>query len=66
YLTPAKRQRLSALHTRATLVRGLMSEVTLMVGQIGSRPGQQRRSKKASEAARDCRNKASSLTLLAA
>ncbi|MEQ2213599.1 hypothetical protein XENOCAPTIV_017620, partial [Xenoophorus captivus] len=25
YLNPAKRQRLSALHTRATLVRGLMS-----------------------------------------
>ncbi|MEQ2190236.1 hypothetical protein GOODEAATRI_033715, partial [Goodea atripinnis] len=50
YLTPAKRQRLSALHTRATLVRGLMSEVTLMVGQIGYRPGQQRSSKKASQA----------------
>ncbi|MEQ2177052.1 hypothetical protein GOODEAATRI_034539, partial [Goodea atripinnis] len=47
YLTPAKRQRLSALHTRATLVRGLMSEVTLMVGQIGSRPGQQPRRKNA-------------------
>ncbi|MEQ2177009.1 hypothetical protein GOODEAATRI_034146, partial [Goodea atripinnis] len=64
YLTPAKRQRLSALHTRATLVRALMSEVTLMVGQIGSRPGQRR--KKVSTAARDRRNKALSLTLLAA
>ncbi|MEQ2204475.1 hypothetical protein XENOCAPTIV_013660 [Xenoophorus captivus] len=66
YLTPAKRQRLFAQHTRATLVRGLMSEVTLMVGQIRSRPGQQRCSKKASRAAWDRRNKASSLTLLAA
>ncbi|MEQ2253408.1 hypothetical protein ILYODFUR_031786 [Ilyodon furcidens] len=41
YLTPAKRQRLPALHTRATIVRGLMNEVTLMVGQVRSRPGQQ-------------------------
>ncbi|MED6243782.1 hypothetical protein ATANTOWER_026837 [Ataeniobius toweri] len=40
YLTPAKRQRLSALRTRARLVRGLMSEVTLMVGHIRSRPRQ--------------------------
>ncbi|MEQ2190278.1 hypothetical protein GOODEAATRI_034154, partial [Goodea atripinnis] len=64
--TRTKRQRLSALHTRATLVRGLMSEVTLTVGQIGSIPGQQRRSKKSSQAARNRRNKASSLTLLAA
>ncbi|MED6234337.1 hypothetical protein ATANTOWER_027307, partial [Ataeniobius toweri] len=67
YLTPAKRQRLSALHTRATLVRGLMNEVTLMVGQVRSRHGQQQRGrKKASPAARDHHNKASSLTLLAA
>ncbi|MEQ2297025.1 hypothetical protein AMECASPLE_030506, partial [Ameca splendens] len=66
YLTPAKRQRLSALHTRATLVRGLMSEVTLMVGQIRSRLGQQQRRKKVSPATRDRRNKASSLTILAA
>ncbi|XP_047226048.1 uncharacterized protein LOC124871093 isoform X2 [Girardinichthys multiradiatus] len=66
YLTPAKRQRLSVLHTRATLVRGLMSEVTLMVGQIGSRPAHQRRRKKVSTAARIRRNKVSSLTLLAA
>ncbi|MEQ2173438.1 hypothetical protein GOODEAATRI_032141 [Goodea atripinnis] len=66
YLTPAKRQRLSALHTRATLVRGLMSEVTLMVGQIRSRLGQQQRRKKVSPAARDHRNKASSLTILVA
>ncbi|MED6266194.1 hypothetical protein CHARACLAT_033267, partial [Characodon lateralis] len=40
--------------------------VTLMVGQIRSRPGQQRRRKKVSTAARDRRNKTSSLTLLAA
>ncbi|MEQ2297243.1 hypothetical protein AMECASPLE_032795, partial [Ameca splendens] len=66
YLTLAKRQQLSALHTRATLVRGLMSEATLMVGQIRSRPGQQQRRKNVSPATRDRRNKASSLTLLAA
>ncbi|MEQ2216978.1 hypothetical protein XENOCAPTIV_027932, partial [Xenoophorus captivus] len=66
YLTPAKRQRLSALHTRATLVRALMSEVTLMVGQIRSRSTHQRRRKKVSTATRDRRNKTSSLTLLAA
>ncbi|MEQ2186431.1 hypothetical protein GOODEAATRI_028355, partial [Goodea atripinnis] len=66
YLTPRKRRRLSALYTRAKLIRGLMNEAALMVEQIPARRGQQQRRQRASLALCDHSIKASTLTLLAA
>ncbi|MEQ2304639.1 hypothetical protein AMECASPLE_029213 [Ameca splendens] len=66
YITSRNRRRLSALYTRAKLVRSLMNEAALMVEQIPSRPGQQQRRQRVSLSLRDHRNKASTLTLLAA
>ncbi|MEQ2269214.1 hypothetical protein XENORESO_001371, partial [Xenotaenia resolanae] len=65
YLTLRKRQRLSALYTRAKLVRRLMNEAALMVEQIPSRRGQQQRRQRVSLVICDHRNKASTLTVLA-
>ncbi|MEQ2285193.1 hypothetical protein AMECASPLE_029345 [Ameca splendens] len=57
YLTLRKRRPLSALYTRAKLVRGLMNEAALMVELISSRPGQQHRRQRVSLASRDRRIK---------